>query len=409
SLLGRLAAPASRAAAVEALRAAGDVTLDAEALAALAGEWLAWWVASVPADVPPDEDCWDEHRLEHAFALRSSTLPTVELRSEEYPGGRLDWSALDALDGVDADGAEAGAPEVVEQRALPAPARFGGMPAPRFWEMEDARFDPGAVDAGPIDLGRLMLVSFATVYGNDWFVLPVRTPVASLSRITRFTVHDVFGEVTELSAVGADQDGWNLFALTSARADLEPGQERPTSPWFLLAPALPDWLESPPTDMAFLMRDEMANVAWAVEAVVADDHGRPRDLDRPASAEPGTQAGDHPLYRVVSEVPDHWFPLVPEQLADQESVRLRVVPVTRLVDDHAVEAAPLGPLVPPLGSWLHEEEVPRAGVQVVRTWQLARWHDGSRHVWRSRRKVTGRGEGASGLAFDRLLPVVRRA
>ena len=38
-----------------------------------------------------------------------------------------------------------------------------------------------------------------------------------------------------------------------------------------------------------------------------------------------------PTYHVISEVPDHWFPLLPEQLEDLKSVRLRLVEA-RLVD-----------------------------------------------------------------------------
>src|SRR6185503_18184692 len=163
--------------------------------------------------IPDDEDCWDEHRFEHGFALRARSLPELELRATEYAGGRLDWSAVDAFA---ANGRNpAGEALTLEQRGVPAPARFGGMPAARFWEMEDARFDPGSVDAAPIDLGRLMLVGFATVYGNDWFVVPIRMPVASVSRVVSLDVHDVFGQISTLTPVGADQDGWNLFGLTA--------------------------------------------------------------------------------------------------------------------------------------------------------------------------------------------------
>jgi len=395
----RLAGTDERAAELDALRAHGPVTAAGAALGDLAADWLAWWRARVPAVVPEDQDCWDEHRFEHAFGLRSTTLPSVELRATEYPGGRLDWAAVDAF------GAGAGAPDgepiAIRQRGIPAPARFGGMPAARFWEMEDARFDPGSVDAAPIDLGRMMLVGYATVYGNDWFVAPVRTPVASLSRISRFDVHDVFGRTTTLTAIDADQDGWNLFGLTAADQPLVPDQERPTSPWFLLAPSLPASLESPPTDVAMLLRDEMANVAWAIEAVVRDDQGRPRDrFAQWAARDAGPPVElDGPAYRVVTEVPEHWFPLVPEQLADHESIRLHLVPLTRLVDGRPVNPEPIGTLLP-RGATLHEEEVPRSGAQVVRTWQHARWHDGSRHVWQARRKLTGHGEGSSGLRFD---------
>ena len=400
--LERLSAAATRDDELDRLRAKGNVASTAAQLGEVAAAWLAWWRTRAPAVIPDDQDCWDAHRLEHAFALRASSLPSVELRAAEYAGGRLDWSAVEAY-GVDA-GAAAEEPIEIRQRAVPAPARFGGMPAARFWEMEDARFDPGSVDAAPIDLGRLMLVAYATVYGNDWFVVPIRAPVASLARVTSFDVHDVFGRATALSAVAADQDGWNLFGLSIGDRALVPDEERPTSPWFLLAPSLPASLESPPSEALMLFRDEMANVAWAVEAVVGDDQGRPQDRFAQWAAReiPPPVERDAAAYRVASEVPDHWFPLVPEQLADHESVRLRLVSLTRLVDGEPVEIEPVGSLLGSGDVWLYEEEVPRSGAQVTRTWQHARWHDGSRHIWQARRKQAGNGEGSSGLRFDQV-------
>ncbi len=406
--LGALVDPDERAAEIAALGAAGPVGSSPTELASLAADWLAWWRARAPAPIPAELDAWDETRFEHRFALRSRALDGLELRATEYRGGRLDWSSLDAVGRADpvADAVH------LRRVAVPAPARFGGMPAPRLWEMEDARFDPGSVDAAPIDLGRLMLVSFATVYGNDWFVLPVRLPVASLSRVARFTVHTTVGQPVELTQLGRDQDGWNLFALTQSDQALEPDQERPTSPWFFLPPSLPASLESAPVDVVSLLRDEMANVAWAVESLVRDDQGRRldrfarwttrRDEALRAAEAAGARDGEVALYRVTSDVPDHWFPMLPEQLADLESVRLRLVPFTRLVDGVPRDDEPLGTLLPPVGSVVHEEEVPRSGTQVVRTWQHTRWYGGSRHVWAARRRRTGAGEGDSGLRFDQL-------
>ena len=40
---------------------------------------------------------------------------------------------------------------------------------------------------------------------------------------------------------------------------------------------------------------------------------------------------------------------------------------------------------------------------MTRHYQLARWLDGSTLLWASRRKQVGRGEGSSGLRFDRVL------
>ncbi|MFE3637584.1 hypothetical protein [Streptomyces sp. NPDC059168] len=50
------------------------------------------------------------------------------------------------------------------------------MPANRFWEMEDSRIDLGSVDAAPHDLGRLMMVAYATAGGNVLGELVVPAP-----------------------------------------------------------------------------------------------------------------------------------------------------------------------------------------------------------------------------------------
>jgi hypothetical protein len=55
--------------------------------------------------------------------------------------------------------------------------------------------------------------------------------------------------------------------------------------------------------------------------------------------------------------------------------------------------------------FLHEEEVPRAGIVVTQQYQRTPWHGGRAGLWLGVRTKIGRGEGASGLAFDRILEV----
>jgi hypothetical protein len=54
--------------------------------------------------------------------------------------------------------------------------------------------------------------------------------------------------------------------------------------------------------------------------------------------------------------------------------------------------------------FIHDEEVPREGARITRSYQYARWTDGRTFVWMARRKGAGRGEGSSGLQFDVLEP-----
>ena len=50
-----------------------------------------------------------------------------------------------------------------------------------------------------------------------------------------------------------------------------------------------------------------------------------------------------------------------------------------------------------------EEEVPRSGARVTLTFRRARGVGGRVFVWLGIRKQPGRGEGSSGLAYDRIV------
>jgi hypothetical protein len=436
----------ARAAAGLRLLTGPDAQADTEAAAlqlsaqqrghatALAKDWLAWWDAHTPPGPPAAADpgdsrpaTWHDDRLEYTFAVRASSAPGTELCAAEFPGGRLDWWSLDAAatprdnaatprDNPAEPSAGAAAPDRLTLRGIPTPAQFGGMPAARFWEMEDAVIDVGSIDAAPHDLGRLLMVSFATVYSNDWYVVPVRLPIGTLSRVDRFTVTDVFGGTEDIDAAGpgsstdsnAASSAFQLFRLTDTR---EPGG---ASPWFLLAPALCDTLGGPALESVLIARDEMANLAWAIEQRIQDAAGSPLDrydtMIRPAAAPPETI----PAYRVDTHVPDHWYPLIAQQLPDLESVALRLVPLARRADPNpgdgppgeVSQVLPLGQILAAARSTtpflLHEEEAPRSGVAVTRSATRTRWHDGSVHTWTARRRASGTGESASGLRFDQV-------
>ncbi|MFC8251766.1 hypothetical protein [Streptomyces sp. NPDC057286] len=53
--------------------------------------------------------------------------------------------------------------------------------------------DLGAADVSTLDIGRLLLISFATVFGNDCFLVPLEAPAASLTVLDRVLVRDVLG------------------------------------------------------------------------------------------------------------------------------------------------------------------------------------------------------------------------
>ena len=239
---------------------------------------LARFVASYDAIItqPPDGEAtaWQAERQEYALALSAAGRGgPVVLRADEYTDGRLDWWAFLASVGPRlGDPATPGPVTALRLPAmLPSPVRYPDMPAARYWEFEDARVNLGALDAGPSDLARLLLVEFGLVYGPDWWLVPLELPVGSLFTVTDLRVRDTFGVET---AVGPSRntDGrpWEMFELGQA------GQRAARlADLFFLSPTLPWRLEGDPVEEVTLIRDEMANLAWGVERRVQGISGEP--------------------------------------------------------------------------------------------------------------------------------------
>src|SRR6185503_10669422 len=366
---------------------------------------------------PPAQDAWQRERMEYAFSVAARVsddrFGERALSAAEYFEGRLDWHAFDVNAEVTL-GATADRPGAsVVRTVIPAPVSYRGMPAARFWEFEDARIDVGLMQVGPTDLPHLLLVEYASVYGNDWFVIPIDLPVGSLTETRSLVVADTFGVRTLLRPHGdpaLPPAPWSMFQL-SPSAGREATRGRPLSNLFFLPPSVAQTVEGVTLEELLLLRDEMANMAWAIERRIESPleaalERTGDDVDGAAPAE--TTAATAPAYRLASVTPPHWVPLLPVRVdADGREVRLaraatlapdgsrRLVRAEgRLLINPAAPAAPL---------LIHEEEVPREGARVRRTYQSARWLDGRLVVWAGHRKNVGRGEGSSGLAFDAIV------
>ncbi|MFF0488757.1 hypothetical protein ACFYTQ_07015 [Nocardia sp. NPDC004068] len=349
-------------------------------LEAVRDEWLKWWQGLFPPDLP---DAFDPHRFEHRVDL---SIGDKVFHAEEYLGDGLDWYTVD----LDPDAAPAPTPPEAHpfhREAIPATVRYGGVPADRFWEMEDAQIDLGATDVATLDTGRLLLIAFAEVYGNDWFQLPLEVPAGSLTVLDRLVVADSFGEKHEIPRAGTEDAGWNLFTVSGADDGL------------LVMPSERGAVGEPLETVA-LVRDELANLAWAVERDYTDGHGvrvdRRADWLRHAPA--GPPPTDLGAYAVQTIVPDFWLPLVPHAVRAAE-IRFALVPLFQ----PGLDSAPRGRLLRP-DAWVHEEEIPRDAAVVSRRNVVSRWFDGSWHAWVRREKNPGGGEGSSGLAFDIVRP-----
>jgi hypothetical protein len=339
----------------------------------------------------------------------------IALRAQAHQGGMLDWHSFD----VDPDAALSSTPtgsdrgSSTEVTAIAAPVRFAGMPASRWWEFEDGEVNLGDLDAGPADLARLAVAEFATVYNDDWFVVPVRVQRSSLVRVEELTIIDTFGEkhtIRPASLIDSRRDAessdetraWRFFEL-----DGDPHHAQKRAPWLLVPPSLAGALHGPQLERVALARDEDANLAWAIERIVEGPLGRPIDRastwagnDRAPSSQQRADATW--WYELETPPPPWWIPLVPErQDPTTEQVRLRRARMATWDGQDPRDIGPKGTLLEPGGPFfVYEEEVPRSGATVSRSWQWARWQDGSAHLWLQRSKQNGHGERSAGLRWD---------
>lgn len=273
------------------------------------------WYADLYDEPETGEDAWDETRLEYDFAIATGDRDTeTVLTAEEYAGGHLDWAAFDVdptttmHDGSptpqttetgvteadlrkksvryvpDPSSATTGNDEMAVQRpdvsVLPSSVSYPGMPAPRWWEFENGNVNLFGANVGPGELGKEILIDFAVSYGNDWFSFPLETPVGSMTRVTSLAVVDTFGVLDVatptqevVSPDGSQTDDgtqWNLFTETLPTHHDEPG--------LFLPPTLGDSFEGDPVERVAFVRDELANLAWAIEDRVEGPYGTSIDL-----------------------------------------------------------------------------------------------------------------------------------
>jgi hypothetical protein len=279
--------------------------------------------------------------------------------------------------------------------------------------------------------------------------------------VQQLDVLDNFGITVKIPpARNVDGTQWTMYEMSVASDPLVP---RPRLDDILyLCPGVKT-LEGPPLEHVLMMRDEMANMVWGIEKRVQGTSGEPLDRKFEANRLATSQAlrppadavavpGGAPLsYRLQTPVAGHWIPFLPVKKAGATpfnwSIQLQRGVVThhyqvtplRLNDPRNADykafierlrAAPFveqkpeqGPpdnrlqgfMFHPRGSILRldpnaavdtdylrleEEEVPRDGIELKRAFNYARDAQGRALLWIGRSKITGRGEGSSGLRFD---------
>jgi hypothetical protein len=358
----------------------------------------------------PDADsAWQPTQLDYAFALGSPTPGTnLLLDAPAFPGGRLDWYSF-ALATADATPVATANPATVTPVSfafLPNHVVFNGMHDPRWWTFEDSVSDWGSLDAQQVDIAKLLVMEFALIYGNDWFAVPVPTPIGGLLRVTTLVVSDVFGVRTlirpsEQTTVTPGATPWSMYKLSGAGT---------RSDFIMMAPTLGVVDDAAPLEDVQFLRDDMAAMAWAVEHQLQGDmdvaiDGQEAYLQRLATNPPPPPSSETPggptiYYTVEIPVPDNWIPMVSVQTSAGALYLRRgtmAIPTTDGILNVTARALLLEPGQP---FFVADHIVPRAGLAGDRYFRRTRGADGSTYLWMARRTGPGAGPGWSGLRFD---------
>ena len=417
---------------------------DKPAIDLLAERFVDWYEGLFHQPVDEANDAWMSSQLEYQFSVSAPVEGGEKVMvAEEYYHGHLDWYNLDVDPtrvSLSSDGNGDPPPAVQDSFTysfLPVTIQFEGMPNTRWWSFEDSKTNFGDIKPDTTDINKLLLMEFGLVYANDWFLVPFQLPVGSLATVAGLVVTNVFGERTwvRASGAGADED-WQRWAMYNLA--VKGDQDVAADLTLVLLPTVPKINESKPIDDVRLVRDEVSNMVWGVERWIPLTTGR---------SKPGHEAGtelakrfeaildseidgglvvpdipEHAAairYQLMQGVPENWIPFIPvHKEGDIREIQLQRASMPRIIigDPNPPEKIkPRTNLIrqglnetPAQPYYIYEEEVPRAGVRVTQSYQRTRWHDGRVFTWVGVRKQTGRGEGSSGLAFDRVKSTRKR-
>jgi hypothetical protein len=387
----------------------------------------------------PDNNAWKPSNLEYQFACSAPEGDNEKiLVAEEYYHGHLDWYSVNIDKKQSGLGEVSGATppdnrNTFTKSFIPTPIKFSGMPNTRWWTFEEGRTNFGDINPDTTDLAKLLLMEFGLIHANDWFILPFTLPAGSIAKIKGMTVTNVFGERVWIEAAGKgleeDYSRWSMFTVNTKDGA---GQEADMS--LLILPTVPKIQESEPLESVTLIRDEMANMVWGIETRVPLAHSGSKsgheaaielhnyykrrlqiniaegNVTVPAAAPTTAKI----RYKLMSTVPENWIPFIPVHVdGDIREIQLQRAAMPRILEGGPKTFDKIRPRTvliregldnspEPAAYYIHEEEVPRAGVQVSQSFKRTRGQDGKVFTWLSVLKKTARGEGSSALCFDQI-------
>ena len=220
---------------------------------------------------------WRSNQLGYDYMVRASNQNFI---AKDYSSGQLSWYNFD----VEKTSEAAVLTDVKSKYAIPTLATFASAPNKRLWQFENRKVFLGN-STEMQSKGNIAMLQYTTMYGNDWMLFPLETEIGKLVQLQEIVVYDTFGQRTVISQkdlagkkdLGVTTSGnrWQMY--NNAYPNNDVSELADTGLFF--PPSLINKQESEPVEEVQFVRDEMANMVWAVEKKTEDGCGGYVDLD----------------------------------------------------------------------------------------------------------------------------------
>ena len=273
-----------------------------------------WYGSTYPKQ---STSAWETQSQQYRFSVTAPLEPTpgaggqTELTATSN-GQRLDWYSFDAKS---AGTTSVGGSTTIDVTAAPTPARFAGCPAP------DGGSSKKAVWTSAQSTPRRKISGGSCWPNLLWctgipFIVPLQLGIGTLSRLEAIDVANNFGEMLTIAAAAETApSSWRLFRISKDQRTAGLGE---ATDLFFMPAAAGAIAEAGPLEEIRFIRDEMANVAWALEGIVEGPMG-PIDRTEREQAGRGVSAkkasreasGGRPVfeYHLATAIPRngmHW-------------------------------------------------------------------------------------------------------
>ena len=408
------------------------------------------WFTETYIPVEASDNFWVDEKLGYELSVsvegKTDDSLSKEYSMQDYHSGRLSWYSFD-INGK-APQKAVNRPKISNENSdqkyftyMPVLAEFSGSPNKRLWAFEDMKVAMGNSELSAGSLANAVVLQYTTMYGNDWLITPMELKAGMVSAVKGIIVTDVFGSRYFINRPAGDESfkstryasKWEMF--TVSKKDAYENSDFTTDGHLFFPPSLARNEESKPIEEIQFLRDEMANMVWAVEVKINDGCGQTLDGDSfaavvsdeiesltPKYGEAEETVADY-SYLFQNSVPLNWIPFSPVKFEPGEPNAIREIRLQRstmplFIKDRFVAIRPCTNLMRTginendkveKHKFINEEEILAVGTKVMLTHQRTRWFNGKTFNWLGAKKEISRTQANSGLSFDELVEIVAKS